>query len=420
MRSCATFLLLLAANSVISDPNCAALAFNQIQSNQNLPNVLNPLGASKKYAKKLSKPVLRNCEISSCGTKKATDKGFYTIPEHEIRRKAWFDACGIPLTKKKTRICWRHFKPDQFRNKIDPSKGLFGCLKKDAFPTEFLPGEPIKVNSDSDFDLGRSEEIKIPEQISSAESVNLTKSDKEHDYAQNCPNPFDLIKKLKHQVQLLKNQNASLRSGNLPEAVKNRVVAEKLKGKFTPAQISQIISKKTKKRCMKWKEEDYNLGYKFRFLPKKQYNALRKKHNFPLPGISTIDKKFQFVHLSPGFIKPSLEFLKKKVLSLKESEKVIGICFDEIFIDNVVEIDQILDQAIGPAKNANVFWIRSISSNALKYPIFYELDHKLTKKELLEIIVTMEEIGFKVVSITCDQGIVCLCFLCIGYLLYKH
>ena len=41
IRSRATFLLLLAANSVISDSDCAALAFNQIQSNKNLPNVSN-------------------------------------------------------------------------------------------------------------------------------------------------------------------------------------------------------------------------------------------------------------------------------------------------------------------------------------------------------------------------------------------
>ena len=41
MRSCTTFLLPLAANSVISDPDCAALAFQQIQSNENLPNVSN-------------------------------------------------------------------------------------------------------------------------------------------------------------------------------------------------------------------------------------------------------------------------------------------------------------------------------------------------------------------------------------------
>ena len=78
----------------------------------------------------------------------------------------------------------------------------------------------------------------------------------------------------------------------------------------------------------------------------------------------------------------------------------------KIFIDNVVEIDRILDQAIGPAKNASVFWIHSISStkNGLKLPVFYELDHKLTTKELLEIIVTLEEIGLKVVSVACDQG----------------
>ena len=423
MHNCATFLLLFAVNSVISDPNSAAIAFNEVQSNKNLPNVLKAIPVSKKSPKKVKKPVLRNCAVLSCGTKKAKDKGFYIIPQHERKRKAWFEACGIPLSEKQTRICWKHFKPDQFRNKIDVANGLFGCLVKDAFPTEFLPGAPIKVNLDSpDFDLGSNVEIDIPVQKIQPESENLTKSDDEHDYTQKCLNPYDMIKKLQRQVQLLKNQNASLRSGKLPEVVKNRVVTEKLKGKFTPAQISQIISKKPQKRCMKWKEEDYNLGYKFRFLPRKQYNALRKQHSFPLPGISTIDKKFQFVHLSPGYIKPTLEFLKKKVLSLKESEKVIGICFDEISIDNVVEIDRILDQAIGPAKNANVFWIRSVSStvNPLKYPVFYQLDHKLTKKDLLEIIVTLEEIGFKVVSVTSDQGLICLSFLSFTYLLMTN
>ena len=143
-----------------------------------------------------------------------------------------------------------------------------------------------------------------------------------------------MIRKLKRQVQLLKNQNASLRAGNLPEAVKKRVVTEKLKSKFSPGQISQILRKKPQKRCMKWREEDYERGYKYCFIPKKQYNDLRNKHNFPLPGISTIDKKFQFVHCSPGFIMPSIEFLKKKCATLKDSEKVIGICFDEISIDN--------------------------------------------------------------------------------------
>ena len=124
---------------------------------------------------------------------------------------------------------------------------------------------------------------------SSAESVNLTKSDKEHDYAQNCSNPFDLVKKLKDQVQLLKNQNASQRSGNLPEVFKNRVVTEKSKGKLIPAHILKIMSKKIQNRFMKQEKECNNFGCKFCFLLRKQ------QHNFPLPGVSTLDKKFQFV-----------------------------------------------------------------------------------------------------------------------------
>ena len=60
--------------------------------------------------KKPKKPVLRNCAVPSCGTKKAQDKGFYEIPKIPKLRKAWFEACGITLSDKQTRTCWKHFK----------------------------------------------------------------------------------------------------------------------------------------------------------------------------------------------------------------------------------------------------------------------------------------------------------------------
>ena len=85
-------------------------------------------------------------------------------------------------------------------------------------------------------------------------------------------------------------------------------------------------------------------------------------------------------------------------------QKIIGVCFDGIFIDNVVEIDKILDQAFGPAKEANVFFIRSIINNELTYPVYYDLDHKLSKDEFMQIIIVLEELGLEVVSTTCDQG----------------
>ena len=47
--------------------------------------------------------------------------------------------------------------------------------------------------------------------------------------------------KLRKQNQLLKNQNDSLRSGNLPLTVKKRAATDLLKGKFTTTKIQQLL-----------------------------------------------------------------------------------------------------------------------------------------------------------------------------------
>ena len=155
----------------------------------------------------MKKPALRNCSISTCDTKRALDKGFYQIPEHDIKRKKWFKVCGIPLTKKVTIICWKHFKSDQFRGKIDASKRIFGHLIKNAFPTENLPSTPLIVNLNRDFELGRRVEIKLPVQKPQPESSSLKLPNNEHDYSRKSLNPLDMIKKLKRQVKFL-NQSS--------------------------------------------------------------------------------------------------------------------------------------------------------------------------------------------------------------------
>lgn len=177
----------------------------------------------------------RNCAVPSCGTRKAKDIGFYRVPDDPVRRKGWCEACNIPYKESTILICWRHFKSDQFRNEINIENRKFSHLKKDALPTEFLPGKPIIVSqSNPDFDLGGSVDIQIPDPKIPSEPIIHTKLEDDHSYTTKTANPADEIKKLKRQVQLLKNKNASLRAGNLPEAVKKRVVTEKLKSKFSP------------------------------------------------------------------------------------------------------------------------------------------------------------------------------------------
>jgi len=52
-------------------------------------------------------------------------------------------------------------------------------------------------------------------------------------------------------MQLIKNQNRSLKSGNLPMAVKKCAATDLLSGKFTPSRIQQLLKPKNEQKIGK-------------------------------------------------------------------------------------------------------------------------------------------------------------------------
>ena len=107
------------------------------------------------------------------------------------------------------------------------------------------------------------------------------------------------IRHLKKQNCLLKNKNESLMSGKLPKTVTNKVIHENLNGKFTGAQIRRILkpvkksSENGKKPIIRMSNityDDYKVAMPIRCAGgKKCYNLLRN-FNFPMPGLSTMDR----------------------------------------------------------------------------------------------------------------------------------
>jgi hypothetical protein len=86
--------------------------------------------------------VVRKCPILKCDFKHT--KGFFNIPEHPVRRKAWAEACKLPPSSNKP-ICWQHFKISDFKKEItkkDLENYTFGQLKKDTVPSQRLPSDP--------------------------------------------------------------------------------------------------------------------------------------------------------------------------------------------------------------------------------------------------------------------------------------
>ena len=362
------------------------------------------------------------CAVKTCRSR--GNKGFYQIPENPVRRKEWLDAMKVTEAKSSAHICFRHFSLDQFRNPIfintiDENRSIFGPLKKNAVPNQSLPGDTFFVDPNQEINSNNQEtdsNIVNEIEIESQDPPKAKKPKKpkklfvhdnlknEHRYTPKTFDPYERIKKLERQLQLQKNKNKALMAGKFSDKVQREIVNNRLKHKFTPAQIHVMLSKKKLARCYKYEDEDFKRIYRLRALSPKCMKILKNDLHFPSPGKSTVDQKFSFFHIPLGIIVPCLELLKLKAKTMTEREKNCGICFDEIFIDNVGQIDQKLDQVIGPAKYANVLFVRSYSGD-LKYPFFWQLDDQLSKEQFMTIIIALEDqVGLKIHSSTCDQG----------------
>ena len=77
---------------------------------------------------------------------------------------------------------------------------------------------------------------------------------------------------------------------------------------------------------------------------------------------------------------------------LTSSDKVCGVCFDEMYTKKKVGWNAKHDMIIGPGNKFQVLMVRSIATSSIKCPVFYDFDRKMVKSLLFEIIYTLEEV----------------------------
>ena len=111
------------------------------------------------------------------------------------------------------------------------------------------------------------------------------------------------------------------------------------------------------------------------------------------------------MHVRPGIIRSIFEYLSRKSPLWSIIERLLGITFDEMFIDPSVDIDKLLDMPINPNnhKNAQIITVRQICGPG-KWPFFVDTDYAVTLKDLMEFYMDFEACGLSVLSSTCDQG----------------
>ena len=197
------------------------------------------------------------------------------------------------------------------------------------------------------------------------------------------------------------------------------MVRERLKNHFSEGTLDLILDK-NRKFSKKWSNKDLCFAMLLKMISPKSLKLLRKSNLLPLPANSTLKQKFSFMHVTPGYVDASLEYLKKLVPKLKPGEELACLAFDEMHLTEKAEWDRKMDAMLGPNKQANVFMVRSLYGK-WKFPVYVDFEPtknpedpklpkgskklpKIPKFLLLQIIVQLEAIGIKILSTVCDMG----------------
>jgi hypothetical protein len=134
----------------------------------------------------------------------------------------------------------------------------------------------------------------------------------------------------------------------------------------------------------------------------KGYETARTVWKLPLPAPRTLRSHLQNFECVPGVIPEVVEALKVKSESMNEFSKVCGLLFDEMSLDSRLVHDKYQDKIYSSSK-VQVGMVRGLCKN-WRQPIYYQFDAAMTTSILSQIINTVESIGLRVITVTCDFG----------------
>ena len=385
------------------------------------------------------------CAVYGCNNYSRKTKGsairYFTFPKNNDLQGQWIVACkrkdSFDLTY--ATICSVHFSEECFvtplkHTLLQYSPKNFRNLKEDAVPSLQLPSTKTLPNSQDRHErLHKRQRVNLVRSlIVSANSSNANNSSEKCERnadVNNCNSVEVLREKLKEMeekinkleemnkelctnITQLTEENKTLKnnSDSLLEQLKNvqstssqkRIgeIQKILSTVFTQGQIRCLLKKN---RNPRWSNEDISAAISLRSVSTKAYRYLRNKLNFPLPALSTLRRWVSTFNCSPGTLHDVLRLMKHKGLSLTQMEKITAISFDETSLCKQICFDRETETVYGPHKRVQVVMARGIFSK-WKQPVYFDFDAPMSKSILLKIIYALEEIGFPVVSVTCDLG----------------
>ena len=360
------------------------------------------------------------CIVPGCFTN--SDRYLHRFPKNRECAKKWSVAIGVSRVRVGDRVCSRHFLHSDYS--APPGFGVQVRLKPGSVPSQCLSAtSPFS----SDLEIGANVCVTTTESTNNATLENLSvkvvsKSKSKQDHDDYClKSSSKLVRQnqwLLYENDRLSRENNKLRRSvarfksrwlqvsrdkHIPKQTKDKIVRERLAGKFSKAQLDIALSSRKRKFSKKYDQSDYKQAMSLRLLSKPALQLVRKETPLILPSATSLQRKFGFIHVCPGIIQPVLQFILQLKDEFSGIKSLTALCFDEMNLQEEAGLDTRMDMVIGPAKFAQTVMVRGLAAS-WKFPVFVDFDMCMTKQVLFEIILALETVGLKVLITTCDQG----------------
>lgn len=396
-----------------------------------------------------------NCAVYGCHNHSRKTKGtfikYYTFPKDDFFCTKWVASCkrADKINISNATICSEHFAEDCFERPLQDEFIKYNPkirnLKIDAVPTKQLPSSKPETKSNVNREQrSRKRKYKtIVGELLSEEAAGIqTQSPIDNNsmptsgHSTECNidsvtsplehlNPLDKIKALEEKLRFMETENIKLKDNlniltekcNVLETKNKSIFEELSKIKhesgnvevkvqnillkvFSPGQVKTLLNPNKR---IKWSSEDIACAISLRSVSAKAYRYLRNKLKYPLPALSTLRRWISKLDCSPGILNQVLLIMKNNGKTLNDFEKLTCLSFDEVNLSKKLCFERKEENVFGPHSHAQVVMARGLTGK-WKQPIFYNFDTPMTTEILFKIICSLEEVGYKIISVTCDLG----------------
>lgn len=156
----------------------------------------------------------------------------------------------------------------------------------------------------------------------------------------------------------------------------NVVPVDALRKVFTIGQLKMLISQNSKTR-VRWSAEDITSAIALKSLSPKAYRYLRNVKKMPLPCVSTLYNWCATFTIPLGILKDVLQIMKEKGESLRTTERLTVLTFDEMYVSNKIDVERREQKIYGSNKICQVVMTRELLRK-WKQPIYYDFDKSMS------------------------------------------